>query len=603
MVVTDMRESFKRLPGDTSTYSLGDAEGAVRLARTAPVLAVDIETGSATSVGRWEVKAVAVADEQRAFVLDPRDPRGAAAIRDCLRVARRLVFHNAAYDVPALCAAGLMELESIGEVHDTLVTARLAWPGRGTSNSLGPLAERVLGGDYDRFKNALTDGFKSVSKGRVSKGEMFDRLGVASPAFVAYAAFDVIVTARVYAALPGHLSQALNPGLPGLRRVDAARLDQREQVVNRALLQASAVGLILDEDAVDSVIDALRAQADDSRKELVAAGVDPDGRPSVVKGSILAMLHASGRIPSSWPRLQNGALSTDKRWMSKLEGQPLVAAAVRMLEAQRFIKDYTGGTLRLTHQGRVRPQVSVLAAVTGRMSYSQPAIQQFPGPVRRMFAFDRPATSFDWSSIEPVVVGNLARADMSGFEAGLDIYMPVAERARVTRSEAKTVLLALLYGQGVPGLALRLNVSEQEARRISEAVKSAMPEITALIRKVRAYGDRFGMVQTISGRIAPLERDYRSGGNAFTGYLGVNYLVQGSGYDLLAEAIYAMHQRGIAGHLLLALHDELVVGSEVADEVERIMLTPPQDFIEAAGRVPVLRLGRVDLGRHWQDKG
>ena len=344
MVVTDMRESFKRLPGDTSTYSLGDGEGAVRLARTAPVLAVDIETGSATSSGRWEVKAVAVADEQRAFVLDPRDPRGAAAIRDCLRAARRLVFHNAAYDVPALCAAGLMELESIGKVHDTLVTARLAWPGRGTSNSLGPLAERVLGGDYDRFKNALTDGFKSVSKGRVSKAEMFDRLGVASPAFVAYAAFDVIVTARVYAALPGHLSQALNPGLPGLRGVDAARLDQREQVVNRALLQASAVGLILDEDAVDSVIDALRAQADDSRKELVAAGVDPDGHPSVVKGSILAMLHASGRIPSSWPRLQNGALSTDKRWMSKLEGQPLVAAAVRMLEAQRFIKDYTGGT-------------------------------------------------------------------------------------------------------------------------------------------------------------------------------------------------------------------------------------------------------------------
>lgn len=597
-----MTESFKRLPGDTSTYALGDREGAVRLARTAPVIAVDIETGSAASAGRWDVKVVALADQQQAFVLDPSDPRDAQAIRDCLRVATRLVFHNAAYDVPALHAAGLMDLYSIGKVQDTLVTARLAWPDRGTSNSLGPLADRVLAGGYDLFKNALADGFKAVSKGRVSKGEMFDRLGLASPAFVAYAAFDVIVTARVYAALAGPLSQALNPGLPGMRAVDAAALDEREQVVNRVLLRANSIGLILDEDAVDSVIDELRAQADAARKELVAVGVDPDGHPSVVKGAILAMLDAQGSIPSSWPRLKKGGLSTDKRWMSKLDESPLAVAAMGMLEAERFIKDYTGGTLRLTYQGRVRPQVSVLAAVTGRMSYSQPAIQQFPGPVRRMFGFDQAVTSFDWSAIEPVVVGNLALADMSGFEAGGDIYMPVAERAGVTRSEAKTVLLALLYGQGVPSLALRLNVPEEHARSISTAVKAAMPEITALIDKVRAYGDRYGAVQTISGRIAPLELDYRSGGGSYTGYRGVNYLVQGSAYDLLAEAIYAMDRQGIAEHLRLAIHDELVVDTEVADAVERIMTTPPQDFIDAAGRAPVLRVGRADLGDHWENK-
>lgn len=597
-----MRESFKRLPGDTSTYALGDGQGAVRLARSAPFVAVDIETGSASTVNRWRVSAVAIADESTAFVLDPSDPQDAHAIRDCLRAARRLVFHNAAYDLPALHAAGLMGLDSIAKVHDTLVTARLAWPDRRTSNSLGSLAQRVLGGDYDRFKNALSDGFKAVSKGRVSKGEMFDRLGLASPAFVAYAAFDVIVTARVYAALAGPLSRALNPGLPGMRAVDATALDEREQVVNRVLLRANSVGLILDGDAVDSVIDELRAQADASRKDLVAAGVDPDGHPSEVKDAILAILDAQGRIPSSWPRLQSGRLSTDKRWMSKLEGSPLVAAAMGMLEADRFIKDYTGGTLRLTHQGRVRPQVSVLAAVTGRMSYSQPAIQQFPGSVRRIFTFDRLATSYDWASIEPVLAGYLAGADMSWFEDGGDIYLPVAKRAGVSRKEAKAVLLALLYGMGVAGLALRLNISQDQARTISNAVKAAMPEISALIAKVRDYGDRYGAVQTISGRQVPLERDNRSDGIAYTGYRGVNYLVQGSAYDLLAQAIYNMNQQGIGEHLRLAIHDELVVDAEVADEVEQIMLTPPQDFIDAAGRVPVLRVGRADLGLHWEDK-
>lgn len=597
-----MQETFKRLPGDSARYAFGDPEGAVRLTRTAPFVAADIETGSASSDNRWRVTALSIGDTHTAFVLDPSDQVHSRAIRDCMSTAQRIVFHNGAYDVPIMHAAGLLKTRDIDRVEDTVVTARLAWPDRAISNSLGPLAERVLGGDYDLFKGALEEGFKAVV-GRVSKARMFDRLGLSSPAFVAYSAFDVIVTARAYAALAGPLSEALNPGLPGMRRVDAARLNEREQTVNRALMRASAVGLILDEDAVDSVIDDLRSEANVARKVLVAAGVDPDGHPSVVKDSILSLLDLQGRIPSSWPRLKNGSLSTDKRWMSKLAESPLVAAAVRMLEAERFIKDYTGGSLRLTHQGRVRPQVSVLAAVTGRMSYSQPAIQQFPGPVRRIFGFDQAVTSFDWSSIEPVIVGYLAGADMSDFEAGGDIYLPVAERAGVTRSEAKTVLLALLYGQGVLGLALRLNISEDEARGISDAVKVAMPEITALIGKVRCYGDQYGAVQTISGRIAPLERDYRSGGRTYTGYRGVNYLVQGSAYDVLAEAIYAMAEVGIADHLRLAIHDELVVDTVVADEVERIMLTPPEDLIDAAGRVPVLRVGRADLGYHWEDKG
>lgn len=63
-----------------------------------------------------------------------------------------------------------------------------------------------------------------------------------------------------------------------------------------------------------------------------------------------------------------------------------------------------------------------------------------------------------------------------------------------------------------------------------------------------------------------------------------------------------MDQQGIAEHLRLAIHDELVVDNEVADAVERIMTNPPQDFINAAGRVPVLRVGRADLGYHWENK-
>ena len=210
-----------------------------------------------------------------------------------------------------------------------------------------------------------------------------------------------------------------------------------------------------------------------------------------------------------------------------------------------------------------------------------------------MFAFDRPVTSFDWSSIEPVVAANLAGdAGVLGlFEGGGDIYQPIADAAGITRKTAKTVFLAQLYGQGVASLALRLDLSEERAGDLVRRVRAAMPGISRMLGQVRAYGERLGAVQTISGRKIPLPLDFRTGGARFMGHKGVNYLIQGSAYDLLAEAIYAMD------------HDELVVHTEVADVVERIMLTPPPAFVEASGRTPVLRVGRVDLGDHWTQKG
>jgi hypothetical protein len=102
--------------------------------------------------------------------------------------------------------------------------------------------------------------------------------------------------------------------------------------------------------------------------------------------------------------------------------------------------------------------------------------------------------------------------------------------------------------------------------------------------------------------VLPIARDVRSA-KGYMGYLGVNYYVQGSCYDLLAEALYEMHHRGLDDALGMAVHDELVVATEAADEIELIMCTPPAALIELAGRVPRLRTGRVDMGHHWIEKG
>ena len=58
----------------------------------------------------------------------------------------------------------------------------------------------------------------------------------------------------------------------------------------------------------------------------------------------------------------------------------------------------------------------------------------------------------------------------------------------------------------------------------------------------------------------------------------MNYYVQGSCYDLLAEALLEIHQQGLGDAVFVAVHDELVVATEAAGDIERIMLTPPEDF-------------------------
>ena len=594
---------FGRRPRDHATYALGNPEAAVRLARTSSSVACDIETGSAMSEQRWSVKAFSISNSVEAHVLDPSVPSHATAIRDCLAAATRLVFHNASYDVPILCAAGLMRRDDIGKVTDTLVTARLAWPDFTThSNRLGDVASRVLGGEYARWKGSLEAGWKAVT-GK-SKTAMFDQLGVGSDAYVAYAAFDTIVTARVDEMLMAALTVELNPGLPGFRVSDAIYLNDREQSVNRLLLRRSATGIGFDDEAADSVVDELRGKASLHRQALTDAGVDPDAPASGIARESVMLLDEQGKLPCSWPRLKNGTPTTSKTWMAKLD-HPLVEHAAALTQAERFSSVYSAGAAFLARDGVIRPQVNVLAAVTGRMSYGQPALQQFPGEVRRMFAFDRPVTSFDWSSIEPVVAANLAGdAGVLGlFEGGGDIYQPIADAAGITRKTAKTVFLAQLYGQGVASLALRLDLSEERAGDLVRRVRAAMPGISRMLGQVRAYGERLGAVQTISGRKIPLPLDFRTGGARFMGHKGVNYLIQGSAYDLLAEAIYAMDRAGIGDALCRAGHDELVVHTEVADVVERIMLTPPPAFVEASGRTPVLRVGRVDLGDHWTQKG
>jgi DNA polymerase-1 len=368
------------------------------------------------------------------------------------------------------------------------------------------------------------------------------------------------------------------------------------------LLARSAKGIEVDFDVIDELKAEMALIVNDAEGDLAELGVDTTLSRDLMKRDLVRVLAEQGRLPKSWPRLKNGAPSAEKRWLEKLE-QPGVDAMLRRSQADRFASDYADKLVHISRAGRIHPQVAVLVAVTGRSSYGDPPLQQFPPSTRRMLRFDTPATSLDWSSIEPAffanVVGETELIEL--YESGGDLYQPVMEAAEIARPIAKTVLLALLYGQGVASLSTRLGRSEEETADIVDAVLGRLTRIKDVSRKIRLAGNALGLVQTMSGRIIPLDRDPRTPGRFF-GYRGINYVVQGSCYDLLSEALVEMHRQGLDDALYVAVHDELVVAADAADDVARIMATPPPAFVEMAGRVPVLRTGRSELGYWWKAK-
>lgn len=592
----DLR-TFAFIEGDHAGYGLNDGTAAVRMARRAGTIAVDIETAG---LGRdmWDLRAVTVGTTDEVHVLDPVTQR--AAIVDALAAATTMVFHNSPFDVPVLTALGFMRIDDVERVHDTIIDVRMIDPSDHGGHGLASSAVRHLGLDYERIKRQAASSWREVTAR--TKAEMFKRSGLHSEAYVIYAAGDVLVTARLYNAMPAALARAVADH-PFKHSGDWRALRDREQTVNRVLLRRSCLGIGSDFEVIDEIRGELRGRAADADAVLSGFGVDTSLTPVKVKEAAVDVLEQLGLLPAGHPHLANGRPSAAKTALARVH-HPVVDALTVRSQAHGFDDRYLASVEGHSFNGRVHPQVAVCIARTGRMSYGSPAIQQFPPGVRRMLRFDTAATSMDWSSVEPVFFGNVVGETgmVERFEAGGDLYQPIADLAGVDRPTAKVILLAQLYGQGATELGRRLELAPEAAKALIDKVLEPLPMIRKGIRALRNLGNAHGKVQTLSRRVIPVELDPRSGNHEYFGYKAVNYYIQGSCLDLLHEVIAAIHGAGMASCVYAAMHDELVVDSAVADDVERLMLTPPAAFCELAGRVPVLRVGRTELGHHWLDK-
>lgn len=529
-------------------------------------------------------------------LLDPlRNGEDHNMARRMIRDADELILQNAAFDVPGLVAAGLLTLDGIDKVVDTLVYARMAWPDTFVPKTLAALSSRLLGAD--ELAGGMALAFKAA--GFRSQEQGYREMDIDYPIYRFGAMADTAMTLRVLepvrnAAIDRCLDHPFTT-YGCTDRTQAAALAEREQIVNRVMLRRSAVGLAVDFDYLDRYRTEVDTEVLRAEQDLRQGGIEPGATAGI---QLVTRLFESGELPQPWPRTPKGKLKSDKVNLDTLD-HPLAHAVRRVASASKIVGYLDAVVARSIITGRLHPQVGVLAAsTTGRMSYNDPALQQFPAEARPIITDDgQGLTSVDWSQIEPVILANMAGDEtfLAPFEAGADLYEPIQRAAGIERKVAKIVLLATMYGQGEAALAGTIKHTRESSAQIKRQMLAAMPETAKFMGKINQIGNNYGIVPTMSGRILTLPEF----NGEYAAYKATNFLTQGSAYDILSETIVECKRQGLSDHIQLALHDEIVCDTDAAEAVREIMLTPPPALITWAKRTPILRTDLAHMGHSW----
>lgn len=581
--------------GAAPHFYVGD--DAVRICRDflakQPRVAVDIETRGLGELS-YHVKAIIISTDSVAVVLDANDAVHKAVCHDVLSSVPELDFHNSAFDAPPLYTGGFMPLDAVHKIYDTLITARLRYTGSFEGKGLADLEPRLLS---DQFLHAVKDriSFSAKAHGFGTKGAAFEVLQYNDPVYVMYAAWDALVTSRLKDPLTREVrSWSLEHPFGKYGPQSTSDVDEivaKWQRVNRAYVYRSCVGLDFDPESMRRQADVLHAEMERLAVAMSAEGVtDPSNR-----NQLIAALEAQDAIEPSHPRTDKGALKTSKE---VLEAMPQkLAKDFRAYDQSRRLAHYMEEAGRITSaagDGKLHPRVNVLGAATGRVSYSDPPLQQFTGDARSVIVDERGLTSIDYSSVEPLLAAALSgdRLVLDAYDAELDFYVPMAEAAGIKRKEAKIQSLADLYGQGVRAMMTKLGVDAPEAQRLRGQLRSRMPRTASFIEYSRRWSEASGKTFTLDGRIVKVDAQFA--------YKGTNYSVQGSGSDLLHYHTDEIYKAGAIDGLILTMHDEIVCTDDIADMAHEIMRTPSPRLVELSGRKNPIRTDRQEMGRFWK---
>jgi DNA polymerase-1 len=274
--------------------------------------------------------------------------------------------------------------------------------------------------------------------------------------------------------------------------------------------------------------------------------------------------------------------------------------------------------------GRVHTSYHQAVAATGRLSSSDPNLQNIPTRtlegrrIRQAFvaAPGHKMVAADYSQIELRILAHLSGEEslLRAFSAGEDIHRATAAEVfgvppeAVTdeqRRRAKTINFGLLYGMSAFGLARQLGIDREEAQAYVDRYFARYPAVQSLIARIRAQARELGYVETLFGRrlyipeigVANQQRRGQAERTA------INAPMQGSAADIIKRAMIGcdrwLQRSGVKAQMIMQVHDELVF--EVAEAQVDELIPEVRRAMAQAAELEVPLVVDVGVGSNWEE--
>jgi DNA polymerase-1 len=609
-------------PVEEVDYRLVDTEEALaRLATDlvrADVIAVDVETSGldamravlagisvATAPGRaWYVPVASEIDEdadaggQRGLLPAPRAPGlPVETVRRYLSgvfaaPSPQKAGQNVKYDAVVLSRAGL---PLGGVTFDTMIASYCLDPSR-RSHSLDALALEVLGHEMIPFASLFP-----------SRGRRKDIRTAPLERVKDYACEDADFTLR--------LAETFEPQLEASQVGHLFR--DVEMPLVHVLTAMEQAGVRVDVDFLSR----LSSRYAEEIASIEARIYEVVGERFNINSTQKLREILFGRLGLKPARRTKTGYSTDVDVLTALSGEHEVVEL--LLEYRQKVKlksTYIDALPRLVHPetGRVHTSYNQAVATTGRLSSSDPNLQNIPirsaegREIRRAFVAsgeDWVLLDADYSQIELRILTHLSGddelrrafledADVHRRTAALVMKVAPEEVTDDMRGRAKAVNFGIVYGMGARGLAQSLDIEIDEARRFIDDYFRSYPGVKRFIDETISEARERRCVSTLLGRLrqVPDIDSSNPGSRAFSERIAVNTRVQGTAAEVIKLAMLEIdrevRQRGLSSRMILQVHDELLfdVRRDELEEMKELVRTAMESAIEMS--VPL----KVDMG-------
>ncbi len=513
------------------------------------------------------------------------------------------VGQNIKYDITVFRRNGI----DVAPIDDTMLVSFVLDAGRG-GHGMDELSLKHLEHQPIPFKEVAGTGKSQVT---------FDK--VALDKATQYAAEDADVTLRLWRRLKPRLS------LEGVTTV----YETMDRPLIPVVAEMEAAGVKVDRDRL-SVLSgefAQRMAAYEAEAYEQAGNEFNIGSPKQIGDILFGEMGLPGG-----KKTKTGAWSTGADTLEDLaaEGHELPRTILNWRTLAKLRSTYTE-TLKDAinpDTGRVHTSFSLAGAQTGRLSSTDPNLQNIPirteegRKIREAFIAEKGNVliSADYSQIELRLLAHVADMDVlrQAFIDGLDIHAmtasemfdtPIEGMDPMIRRQAKAINFGIIYGISAFGLARQLSIPRSDAANYIEAYFEKFPGIKAYMDRYKSFAREHGYVSTIFGRKCwlPAINSKNGAERSFAERQAINAPLQGSAADIIKRAMIRMPQAlkdaNLKARMLLQVHDELLFE---APETEAAKVIKVAQQVMADACDPVLELSvplvvEASSGASWAE--